>query len=433
MNNQTSSGNGRRNFLRATGVSAAALAAAKLGLLSGSSGSGGTIKAAPISGHKRLVVLTFRGGNDGLNSVIPANLNRYYDRRPTIRIPDTDSLALTGGPGNSDFKLHPNMTGIQQLWNEGRVAIINKVGYPSANLSHFVSEDIWSYGVRGQFVGLGVSTSGWIARFVDRYAPSPLGAVSIGQGRPKDFVGGSNAPLIVSSLAAFNLSTDGAYTQNDILRKSTVRGVLDNTQWKGKEAGVALALTQAQDLTGAIQQAINTYQSTVTYPNVNIGNQLRDVARLIQAGYDTRVFYVGFGGFDTHSAQTSPAYNTGHDLLMQRFNDAVTAFSQDMKDMGIWDDITIVVVSEFGRRNFENGSTGTDHGHANPAFVIGGSVMGGVYGDAITNADIDTNYLSYETDFRTIYKQVVNHMGFDPDPLFPEAIVKPATPGQFLP
>jgi uncharacterized protein (DUF1501 family) len=432
MTKANSSGNGRRNFLRATGLSAAALAAAKMGLLDSSS-RGGTVKAAPLPNHKRLVVLTFRGGNDGLNTVIPSANARYFDRRPTIQIPDSDSLALTGGPGNSTYRLHPNLGGIQQLWNEGRVAIVNKVGYPNANLSHFVSEDIWSYGVRGQFVGLGVGTSGWIARFVDRYAPTPLGAVSIGQGRPKDFVGGSNAPLIVSSLAGFNLSNDGAYTQNDILRKSTVRGVLDNTQWKGKEASVALAITQAQDLTGAVQQAINTYTSTVTYPAVNIGNQLRDVARLIQAGYDTRLFYVGFGGFDTHSAQTSGAYNTGHDLLMQRFNDAMAAFAQDMKSMGIWQDITVVVVSEFGRRNFENGSTGTDHGHGNPAFLIGGAVNGGMYGDDITNANLDANYLGYETDFRAIYKDVVAHMGFDPDPLFPEALAKPGSPGAILP
>lgn len=427
----------RRGFLRTTAASAALLAAGGGGLLD-SSPSKGRVKAAPMTNHKRLVIITLRGGNDGLNTVIPASTTPngaiYQQERPSIGLDDSVTLSLQGGPGGSAYRLHPNMTQIQSLWNESRVAIINKVGYPSANLSHFVSEDIWSYGVRGSFVGLGVPIGGWVARFVDNYAPTPVGAVSIGQGRPKDFVGGTNSPLIVSSLAGFNLTSDGAYAQNDVLRKQVARDVLDNTQWAGKDAAVANALTQAYDLSGSIQQSITSYTSTVTYPGGNaLANQLRDVARLIQFGYESRVFYTGFGGFDTHAAQTSGALNAGHDLLMTRLDGAIGAFVQDCKNMGIWQDMTLVVVSEFGRRNFENGSTGTDHGHGSVAFVIGGSVFGGIYGPDITTANMNADYLPYDIDFRAIYKDVVAHMGFDPAPLFPEALLKPDSPGPILP
>lgn len=421
----------RRTFLQTGATMAAVAAAGGMGILDSSPSRNGRIKAAPLSNHKRMVIITLRGGNDGLNTVIPASgsaQTTYDARRPTIKIDPGTSLSLTGGPNNADYRLHNNLVQIQGLWNMGDVALINKVGYPSANLSHFVSEDIWSYGVRGSFNGLGVPISGWIARFADLYANTPTGAVSIGQGRPKDFTGGSTAPLVLSNLAGFRLSTDGAYTQNDLLRKSVAQQVLDNTQWTGKDASVALAMNQAYELSDQVQGAIASYSSTVTYVNQNISNQLKDVARLIQAGFDTRLFFTGYGGFDTHSNQI-----VGHGNLMAALDNAVGSFAADMQAMGVWQDITIVVVSEFGRRNYENGSTGTDHGHANPAFVIGGSVNGGVYGPDITATDLNGEYLGYDVDFRAIYKDVIAHMGYDPAPVFPETLAKPNSPGAILP
>jgi len=417
----------RRNFLRAGAATAAIAAAAGTGLLDSSPSRGGVVKAAPLIGHKRLVVITLRGGNDGLNMVIPSEgsaYTTYAARRPAIALTPAVSLGLTSGPSNTEFRLHPSLVQIQQLWNESRVAIINKVGYPNANLSHFVSEDIWSYGVRNNFVGLGVPISGWIARFCDLYANSATGAVSIGQGRPKDFVGGTSSPLIVQNLTSFQLTSDSAYAGNDALRKKVARDVLDNTQWTGKDAAVASAMNQAYGLSGSVQAAVASYTSGVTYVNQNISNQLKDVARLIQAGFDTRIFFTGYGGFDTHSAQLP-----GHANLMTWLDNAVGSFAADMKAMGIWQDVTIVVVSEFGRRNYENGSTGTDHGHANPAFVIGGSVVGGVHGPSVTATDLNGEYLGYDIDFRTLYKQWIEHFGQDPAPVFPEALVKPASPG----
>ena len=144
---------------------------------------------------------------------------------------------------------------------------------------------------------------------------------------------------------------------------------------------------------------------------------------LVQGGFETRIFYTGIGGFDTHSAQGAGAGALG--TLLSYVDDAVGSLVQDFKDMGVWNDAAIVLITEFGRRSYENGSQGTDHGHAFCEMVIGGQVKGGIYGPDLVNADINAEYPSYAVDFRSIYKEVLaNHLGADPAPVFPEPLVK---------
>src|SRR5262245_5775190 len=171
-------------------------------------------RGAAVPGLKRLVIVNLQGGNDGLNTLVPLQLGRYYDRRPSIAIAPSMALPLTGGPGTSAYGLHPKLPALQSLWNAGKVAFINKVGYPRPDLSHFTSEDIWSYGMR---LPDGTNPSGWIARFADRYTSSALGVVCVGMGWRKDFSGGRVRPFIVDHLDRFQLDVDSKYALNHTL------------------------------------------------------------------------------------------------------------------------------------------------------------------------------------------------------------------------
>jgi uncharacterized protein (DUF1501 family) len=286
-------------------------------------------------------------------------------------------------------------------------------------LSHFTSQDIYSYGVRDDFGSLGIPQSGWVARFADLYATTPTGAVAVGVGRPLDFVGGTTNPLLVDTLAAFQYTADPAYPSNHLHRIQSIQDILAGYSGVGLSQDARDALAQGHALAGQIQAAVAGYSSSVTYSTQAPSRYLKDAAILIQAGFDTEVFYTGFGGFDTHGAQGGA---TGAQAtLLQRMDAAIGSFAADMKAMGIWNDIVIVVISEFGRRNYENASDGTDHGHGNCFLVVGGGVNGGMYGPDLVEADLNLEYPSYAVDFRDIYKEVVSdHLGADPSPVFPE-------------
>jgi uncharacterized protein (DUF1501 family) len=173
-----------------------------------------------------------------------------------------------------------------------------------------------------------------------------------------------------------------------------------------------------------VQSAVASYSSTAVYEATdgrayNIHRYLRDIAILAQYGFETRVFFTGFGGFDTHSDQGAADGRQGD--LFDRLDTALGAFAQDCKDMGIWDDTTIVIASEFGRRNYKNGSDGTDHGGGNAFVALGGGINGGMYGRDLTVADLDEEWLGYDVDFRDIYREIINdHLGADPSQVFPE-------------
>lgn len=372
---------------------------------------------------KRMVVMNCFGGNDTLNMFVPTTLSPYYTRRTGLALLESECLPLQG---TSAYRMHPAMPKIAALWNDGEVAAVNRVGYPKANLSHFESMDIMSFGVRNGFAPLGMPQSGWLARFCDEYAPTPLGAVAVNVGRPRDIVGGATTPLPVSRLSSFKIlgagAGGGSYTPAHYHRLAAAKEIISSFSGTGRTAAQKTALSQAHDLTTQVQSAVTNFTTPVTYPAGNrLGDQMKDIAILIQGGFETRIFYTGFGGFDTHSAQGTAA--GAQATLFQRMDDAVGAFVDDMKAMNVWNDMVIVIVTEFGRRNYVNGSLGTDHGHAFTALVLGGRVRGGVYGPLLTEADINAEYPSYAVDFRSIYKEVLDrHMNLNPNPVFPEPL-----------
>ncbi len=408
----------RRDMLKCTGLGLGALAFVPLGR--------GELRAAPMANLKRTVFLNLRGGNDGLNTVVPVTLTSYFDQRPSLALNPSACLTLENGPGGvTAYRLHPALVNTQQLWNEGSVAVINGVGYPSANLSHFVSEDIWSLGLRNASPGSG---SGWIARYADLYTTSSMEIVSVGMGTRRDFLGGSSSPFIVDRLSSFEFDTDWRYSRNHALRLQKIRDMLAIDPATGLRADIRSAADQAHQLVDQVQQAQDDYTSTVSYSNDRESQRLRDIAVLVQGGFETKVFYTGTGGYDTHSGQAGR-----HQTLLTRLDAAIGSFAQDCKDTGVWNDMALVVISEFGRRNFENGSAGTDHGKANTLFVIGGAVNGGLYGPTHTESELLNSNVDYQIDFRTVYSQILqNHLGVDPTPVFTETQEFTTSPGAFI-
>jgi uncharacterized protein (DUF1501 family) len=379
-------------------------------------------KGAPAN-HTRFVVLNLFGGCDTLNTVVPTTLQPYYDLRPKLALQAAQCLSMNTGPSpTTSYVLHPALQNLASLWAEGSVAVVNRVGYPRANLSHFKSQDIMSYGVRGDFTPLGLSESGWVARYADEYAPTPLGAVSVGVGRPRDFVGGVTSPFLVKSLSSFKLEYRGSRDAH-LHRVETAKGILDRFPAHGELGETREALIQAHELSDQVQAAVGNYDSEVVYTDDRPSRYLKDIAVLIQDGFESRIFYTGNGGFDTHSAQGTT--DGTHATLLGRLDDGIGSFAADMKAMGTWDDMVVAIITEFGRRNFENGSDGTDHGHGYAEILVGGAVNGGMYGPDITEADLNEKYVPYEVDFRSIYKEILTtHLDADPVPVFPEPLQK---------
>jgi uncharacterized protein (DUF1501 family) len=372
----------------------------------------------PMPRARFLLIVNLRGGNDGLNMVVPVLQQAYYDRRPTIRILPAEALTLDTGPyATRVAALHPSLTSLATLWAEGSLAIVPAAGYPSPNLSHFESMDIWSRGLRNPLPGQ--QDSGWIARYKDRNARETLGVVGLGTGRLLDFQGGQTRALVLSSLADYGFDLDPNYPASSRVRNEIVRDVARTHPGSGVVHEIQDAQATAFDQLDTLQEALRNYRSTIVYPPTSIASRLKDAAILLQAGLTTRLVYVQTGGFDTHGGQGGA---TGtHASLLLGLDRALGAFASDLKQLGIWNDAVIVVLSEFGRRNDENGSRGTDHGSGSPMLMLGGAVRGGLYGREIQQADLLQGHLPYDVDFRSVFKEVIaRHLGADPAPVFPE-------------
>lgn len=373
----------------------------------------------PAPGNQKFVVVVeLDGGNDGLNMVVPQGLTQYALRRPTIALATGETEALDTGPAaTTQFRLHGRMPRIAQLYRNGEVAIVNKVGYPSANQSHDTSKMIWASGQRQN----PLAGNGWIARYAEREATTTLGAISVRRGRHRSMTGGSTNPLTLDSLSAFRFDADTAFNANHQHRMQIIRDML---QARASSA-TRDALLTGHALADQLGAAVTNYTSSAVYGTSSIGSAMRDIAMMMQAGFETRIFYTGFGGFDTHAAQ---GRTTGrHPDLLEDLDEALLGFSDDCKAMGIWQNCVVVVISEFGRRNFENGSGGTDHGGASCVLLAGGALQPGLHGAAPTDDDLARSTLPYSVDFRAIYANLLqDHLGMqNPLAVFAESFTSP--------
>jgi len=355
--------------------------------------------------NKILVALQLSGGNDGLNTLIPYGQQTYYDLRPTLAIDAHDVLAITDTVG-----LHPGLTGLRSLYDDGHLAIVQGVGYPNPNRSHFRSMDIWHTARPEAF-----ELTGWLGRYLDACScmqGEAMPGISVGDQLNGVFWTDTTLVPAVASVGAFSYQTDPKYKNDRASQLKTLKNIYQLAgQWRPYETLIRKGTVAALAGSDELQRVANAYQSPIEYPaNNGLANQLKMVAQVIAGNIGTRLFSVQIGGFDTHSAEKDT-----HAKLMTQLSDALSAFWQDVANLNRQDDVVVMTFSEFGRRAAQNGSAGTDHGTAEPMFVLGGSVTGGLYGAYPSVDDLDGNGdIKFGTDFRSVYAGVLQqHLGAD--------------------
>lgn len=377
-----------------------------------------------------LVVVQLGGGNDGLNTVVPFSDPNYYRVRPTLAIP------APGQPGNgrdaaltfddrAGIGLHPSLTGLKDLIDDGAASIVQGVGYPNPNRSHFTSMDIW------QTASTDATGNGWLGRYYDNCcagSPAADHAVAIGRTAPLALVGDTHKPVSFESADLFrwigaDLHDDLEKPYQNMNRAGAADGVNDDSQL----AFLMRTALDAQVSSDQIREAVSK-RPLVTYPGGSLSQQLQLVSAMIRAELPTRVYYVTLGGFDTHANQPFQ-----HANLLRQLGDSLNAFYRDIKAQGNSSRVLTMVFSEFGRRVSQNASGGTDHGTAAPMYFVGEMLRPGLLGQHPSLVDLDQGDLKFNVDFRCLYAAVLaDWMKADPTEIlgagFRKAeILQPAT------
>ena len=363
---------------------------------------------ASDASSRSLVVIQLTGGNDCLNTVIPYNDHLYYDYRPHIHHKQDDVIRL-----DDELGLNPKMGPIKRLWDNGNVAIINGIGYPQPNRSHFRSMDIWHTAEPAK-----VTSEGWLARGIrelDSRGENVLTGLNLGRGLPRALSCKGVPVASVGNLETYGLFPD---VQGEKARQETlytfarIYGGAD-----GRDAvSEFIGQTGRAALEGAdvLRTAPRSYSSSVEYAANPLAQSLRDAAQVMFADLGTRIFYAEHVGFDTHGGEVPV-----HNKLWSDVSAAVGDFMDDLREHDRDQDTLILIFSEFGRRIRDNGS-GTDHGSGGVAFCIGGSVNGGFYGEypSLKEPDQLEGDLQFNNDFRSTYSTILDRwLELDPVPI----------------
>ncbi|MCF2501520.1 DUF1501 domain-containing protein [Dyadobacter chenhuakuii] len=413
----------RRQFLTTASASLLPIALNGFSLRSVSKNSGliqSILKTNAIADDKVLVIIYLNGGNDGLNTVIPIeHYSNYYSLRSNIAIPESNVLRLQG---NLETGLHPAMTGMRKMYDEGKLAIVHSVSYPNPNQSHNRSADIYMTGVESnQF-----ATSGWAGRFLEKNYPGyPQGYPNSNMEDPLALQIGyvATTTLLGSQQStAINIKTPGNFYQ--IVGSPTQQ----SSDLPCCDPGDLIAYVREQQLLSVgyaseIKAASDAGTNLAAYPPAaeanDLAEQLKIVAKLIHGGLRTKVYYVELEGFDTHSGQVGTTSVEGtHAKLLKKLSDAVAAFQNDLKLQGTENKVIGLTFSDFGRRATSNASKGTDHGIAAPMFVFGTGIKRQIIG---TNPDLVNGLLpelpgpseinrdiKMQIDFRRVYSDILN-------------------------
>ena len=391
----------RRIFIR-DGVATVALGLAAPSFLS-------AIAQAQGLPNRRLVVVYLGGGNDSLNTLIGYRDPAYYSRRPSIAVPAGQVLQVGTDASGQTLGLHPRLTGLSNIFNEGRLALVQRTGYPNSSRSHFEATDIW-----GTANPQSVTGSGWLGRYLDTL-PRPLDALTAWNttgDTPRALLSGqSGVPAIPnSSTYTYASPNRGSAALQERAAAQTMAG--NTAAGRPHLAYVNSTSRGAIETLDRVAQA-QSYTPTVVYSNNGFAQSLRTVAGAIVRGVGSRVYWVQTGGYDTHAGQGGGG-GGAYANLMGTLGDGLGAFYSDIRNQGLAPDTTIIVFSEFSRRISENGSAGTDHGAAGVMMVLGGSVRGGLYGTAPdlspghSTLENNSGDVRHETDFRSVYARVLD-------------------------
>jgi uncharacterized protein (DUF1501 family) len=415
----------RRDFLAASSSMLLPLTVNGLGIKALDENSGlvqSLLKTTALNNDRILVMINLIGGNDGLNTVIPLDQYSVYQTlRSNIAIPQSQVLGLSGMP---ETGLHPAMTGLRNLYNDGKLSIIHSVGYPNANQSHFRSADIWMSGVDSNQY----APTGWAGRYLqDRYTGYPTGYPNATMEDPLALqIGYLATPTLQGNSQSLAVTIDSPNNfywligSGDAVSPSDLPCCDMGNHIAYIRQQQALAVGYATEIKNAADAGTNL----ATYPPANsyndLADQLKIVARLIHGGLKTKVYFVTQYGYDTHSGQVDASSSTSgsHAVLLSKLSAAITSFQQDLEIQGTADKVVGMTFSEFGRRATSNSSRGTDHGVAAPMFVFGTKIKRQIVG---MNPNLTTGLLPeipqpWETgrdikmqiDFRRVYADILN-------------------------
>ncbi len=373
-----------------------------------------TGRDAPI-----LVVLQMAGGNDGLNTVVPYANDFYHRARPRIGLTEAKVLKL-----NHDVGLHQEMTGLKDLFDAGHLAIVQGVGYPNPNRSHFRSTEIWQTASDSARF----EKYGWLGRYFDNTCSGcdPTIGVCVGRQMPQAFSAKEPKGVSLENPQSFRFIPPGRGNPEEVkeaeesFRKLNLPeeemaenpgGTVGSIQGTVLHTGSPLDFLErtaldAQVSSDKIRAIAGRGENKATYPPSPLANSLKLVARLISGGLESRVYYVSQGGYDTHTNQVN-----AHGRLLKDLSDSLKGFVEDLKAQGNLSRVLVMTFSEFGRRVSENASGGTDHGAAAPMFLLGGSIKPGLIGryPGLAPADLFQGDLKYNVDFRSVYASVLEN------------------------
>jgi uncharacterized protein (DUF1501 family) len=365
---------------------------------------------------RNLVLLALAGGNDGLSTLVPYNDPFYYSRRPTLAIPAGTVLQVGSDSSGKALGLHPRLTGLHNIFNTGKLALIQRVGYQNSSRSHFTGTDIWSVGEPPASQG-----SGWLGRYLSTLGPlDPLAAWTTTGDTPHSMLASGVGVAAISNAATFAFQSPNSGSEAT-LERTTASAIASHVPVNVSHLSFVASTVQGAMATLDRVASVGTYKPSVTYPNNGLGQALQMVAGAMSKNIGTKVFFVQTGGFDTHASQDTNGTNGAYYRLMGTLDDGLSAFYNDLRNTGLINDTLVLTFSEFGRRITENGSRGTDHGAASVMLAMGGLVHGGLYG---TSPDLNPNGnptlenaggdVTFETDFRSAYARVIdNWLGGD--------------------
>lgn len=335
---------------------------------------------------RKLVVIQWSGGNDGLNAVVPYTNDLYYEKRPNISI-----AADTVLKANATLGFHPALEVLRELYDQGDLAVVNNVGYPNPDRSHFRSMDIWQTGSSAEeFL-----STGWLGRYLDQQHSNPHHALEMSD----------TLSLALKGEQARGFATNNLRQLKNTTKNPLLRAIAQHQQDHEEETVAYLYKTLGETLSSAdyLQEKSNKKATVGDYPKGGLGASLQQIASLMAGGSSTQIYYANMGGFDTHVNQQPQ-----QERLFKNYSSAVTAFIKDLKAQNLWKDTLILTFSEFGRRVAENGSKGTDHGAANNVYLMGGSLKKqGFYNNGPNLNQLEEGDLSFEIDFRQIYATIL--------------------------
>ncbi|MCU0446002.1 MAG: DUF1501 domain-containing protein [Microscillaceae bacterium] len=348
-----------------------------------------------ISKPKILVIIQWSGGNDSLNTIIPYRNDIYYRERPRLAIPAAQVIPLT-----DELGLHPALSGLKRIFDAGHLNILNNVGYPNPDRSHFRAMDIWHTAANAdQYL-----TSGWVGRYLDSHCPSSDCTIAHQAIEVDDTLSLAMKGENIKGLALKNPQKLYQVTQAKNIQHLANQKLALADHHHDHVAYLYKTLAETVSSASYIYEKNQVYQSKFTYPASPFAQQLKTIAQLINAGLETNIYYTSMGSFDTHVRQKPQ-----QERLLKMYDEALSVFVQDLQANQRLQDVVIMTFSEFGRRVAQNASEGTDHGTAGNVFIIHPNLKkAGVFNEAPNLQDLDEGDLKFTLDFRDIYATLLD-------------------------